>query len=263
MVKLDAMTAGVGVLDGKVALVTGGGSGIGRAVALAFAREGAKVVVSDVRADDGEETLALLRSAGGDAIFIRLDVTRPEAQRTAVACAEARFGSLSVACNNAGFSRGPTGEYRPVADVALEDWRAIMEVNLDGVFHGLQVQIPAMVRAGGGAIVNVASVMGSVAAPGLGPYVAAKHGVVGLTRAAALDHAAAGVRINCVAPGYIDTPMLAKQDAAMRERLAGLHPLGRIGRPEEIAELVVWLCSDQASFVTGAYYPCDGGYLAQ
>lgn len=257
------MATGLGALGGKVALVTGGGSGIGRAVALAFAREGAKVVVSDVRADEGLETLGLLRSAGGEAIFVQLDVARPEDMRAAVARAEERFEVLNVACNNAGFSRGPTGEYRPVAEVALEDWRAVMEVNLEGVFHGLQAQIPAMVRAGGGAIVNVASVMGSVAAPGLGPYVAAKHGVVGLTRAAALDYAAAGVRINCVAPGFIDTPLLAKRDTATRERLAGLHPLGRIGRPEEVAELVVWLCSDQASFVTGAYYPCDGGYLAQ
>jgi NAD(P)-dependent dehydrogenase (short-subunit alcohol dehydrogenase family) len=250
-------------MKNKTALVTGAGSGIGRATALAFAREGARVIVADIDDASGHKTVDLIAATGGTGVFQRLDVTDPSQHLEAVASARRQFGALHIAVNNAGISVGRSGSYRPLADVDIGDWDDVIGVNLGGVFHGLKAQIPALLEAGGGAIVNIASIMGQVARAGIAPYVASKHGVVGLTRAAALDYAAQGVRVNAVGPGYIETPMLANKDESTLKLLAGQHPMGRLGRPQEIAELVVWLCSQRASFVTGAYYPVDGGFLAQ
>lgn len=250
-------------MQDKTALVTGAGSGIGRATALAFARLGARVVCADIDGEAGEETAGQARELGAEAAFERLDVTDPQAHIAVVDATCRRFGALHAAVNNAGISVGPSRSYRPVAEMDLSDWDAIMKVNVDGVFYGLRAQIPALLAAGGGAIVNVASIMGQVAQAGLGAYATSKHAVVGLTRVAALDYAAQGIRINAVGPGYVDTPMLARKDDATRAMLAARHPLGRLARPEEIAEMIVWLCGSKANFVTGAYYPVDGGYLAQ
>lgn len=251
------------LLKDKTALVTGSASGIGRAIALAYARDGANVLVADVNAEGGQGTVGLIQSAGGNAVFQHLDVSVLEDHVAAVALAKRAFGGLHIACNNAGISVGPSGTYQPLADVDPADWAQIIGVNLSGLFFGLRAQIPALVEAGGGAIVNVASVMSQVARPGIGPYVASKHGIVGLTRTAAIEYASKGVRVNAVGPGYIETPILNRRDAATKDMLRGLHPLGRFGRPEEVAELVLWLSGASASFVTGAYYPVDGGFLAQ
>lgn len=252
-----------GLLSGKTALVTGAGSGIGQALALVASREGANVLVADRDAEGGQRTVALIVQAGGTAHFHAMDAARAADHRAAVAAAQQVFGNLHLACNNAAVSTGRSGTYKLLADVDSDDWDDIVSVGFTGVFHGMQAQIPAILAAGGGAIVNVASIMAQVAGPRLAPYVAAKHGVLGLTRAAAIDYASQNLRVNAVGPGYVDTPMLGRKDAATRARLAAAHPMARLGRPEEIAELALWLLSDRASFVTGAYYPVDGGYLAQ
>lgn len=251
------------LLKDKVALVTGGGSGIGRAVALALAREGAQVLVTDMNAAAGNDTVERINTSGGTALFNSLNVAKVHEHVCAVDMAVKHFGALHIACNNAGISTGRSGAYRPLAEVECDDWSDILDVNLSGVFYGMRAQISAMLRFGGGAIVNVASVMGQVAGLGLSPYVASKHGVIGLTKAAAIDYAQQGIRVNSVGPGYIDTPMLAQKDKQVLERLAALHPMGRLGKTEEIAEIIIWLCSERASFVTGAYYPVDGGFLSQ
>ena len=251
------------MLRDKTALVTGAGSGIGRAIALACAREGASVVAADLDLQRARETAALVEQSGGRALASAIDVRQPQQHLDVVAQAVRAFGGLHFACNNAGISVGPSGEYRPVAEITLDDWDSVVGTNLAGTFFGLRAQIPAMLAAGGGSIVNIASVMAQSARPNLGAYVASKHGVLGLTRAAAVDYAAQCVRVNAIGPGYIDTPMLARKDAAAREAIAGWHPMGRLGKAEEIAALAVWLAGDAAGFVTGAYYPVDGGYLAQ
>ncbi len=249
------------MLNNKVALVTGASSGIGRAVALAWAREGAKVVVSDVNRDGGEETAAMVRAQGGDALFVAADVGKPADGEALVAQTLARYGRLDIACNNAGIG----GPQAATADYPLDGWAQVININLSGVFYGMKYQIPAMLKGGGGSIINMASILGAVGFAGAPAYSAAKHGVLGLTQAAALEYSAQGVRINAVGPGFIHTPMIAglEQDAAATAMLVGAHPIGRLGRAEEVAELVVWLSSDKASFVTGGYYPVDGGYLAR
>ncbi len=249
------------MLKDKVAIVTGGASGIGRAIALAMAREGAKVVVSDLDEAGGRETERQVAVEGGEAIFAKGDVAVPADMADLVRQAVDRFGSLHVACNNAGVG----GETVPTADYPVDEWNRVLGINLSGVFYGMKYQIPAMLEAGGGAIVNVASILGAVAFPTAPAYTAAKHGVVGLTQAAALEYSGRGLRINAVGPGFIHTPMIGKLEAdkAVNDMLVAAHPIGRLGRPEEVAELVVWLATERASFVTGAYYPVDGGYLAR
>lgn len=249
------------MLEGKVSLVTGASSGIGRAIALAYAREGAKVVVSDVNVAGAEETVSRVRQQGGDAIFVPADVSRAEDCQRLVERTLAHHGRLDAACNNAGIG----GELGPTADYTDEAWQQVIGVNLSGVFYCMKHQIPAMLRSGGGAIVNMASILGQVGFAGAPAYVAAKHGVVGLTKTAALEYSAQGLRINAVGPAFIHTPMIAglESDPATQQQLVGLHAVGRLGQPEEVAELVVWLSSDRASFVTGAYYAVDGGYLAR
>jgi NAD(P)-dependent dehydrogenase (short-subunit alcohol dehydrogenase family) len=196
---------------------------------------------------------------GGESVFVRADASKPDDLEALVRAALERFGALHVACNNAGIG----GELNLVADMSVEGRRKVVEVNLFGVFYALRAQIPRLLEAGGGAIVNMASILGQVGTERSAGYVAAKHGVLGLTQTAALEYAARGVRVNAVGPGYIDTPLLSSLPNAARDALVALHPIGRLGRAEEVAELVVWLSSDRSSFVTGAYYPVDGGYLAR
>ena len=249
------------MLKNKVALVTGAASGIGRAVALVWAREGAKVVVSDIDEEAGKETAEMVRALGADALFVAADVGKPEDSKTLVQRAVAHFGRLDVACNNAGIG-GPSAL---TADYPLDGWAQVININLSGVFYGMQQQITAMLKTGGGSIVNIASELGAVAFARSPAYTAAKHGVVGLTQAAALEYGGQGVRVNAVGPGFIRTPMInaLELDIATNAMLISAHPMGRLGRAEEVAELVAWLSSDRASFITGSYYPVDGGYLAR
>jgi NAD(P)-dependent dehydrogenase (short-subunit alcohol dehydrogenase family) len=247
------------LLENKVAIVTGAGSGIGRYVAYSYAEEGAKVVVSDINVQGGEETVSIIREKGGEAIFIKADTSSPSDNENLVKQAINKYGGLHIACNNAGIggALAPTGEYD------IEIWNKVISVNLSGVFYGMRYQIPAILKSGGGSIVNISSILGSVGTAGAPAYVAAKHGVNGLTKTAALEYSAQGVRINSVGPGYIKTPLLSVLDESILDSLKNLHPIGRIGESEEVAELVLWLSSSKSSFVTGSYFTVDGGYTAQ
>jgi NAD(P)-dependent dehydrogenase (short-subunit alcohol dehydrogenase family) len=245
---------------GKVVLVTGAGAGIGRASAQAFAARGASVVVADVDPARGEETVRLITGDGGRAVFVRTDVSVPAEVEAMVQAAVDCFGGLDCAHNNAGIASGG----RPVAEFLDEEWDRVLAVMLSGVYHCLKSEIPRMLERGGGAIVNTASGAGLVGFPGQAAYVAAKHGVIGLTKVAALDYGKRGIRVNALCPGTARTPMVdtaVENDPSLEQYLASLHPIGRIGRAEEVAAGAVWLCSDAASFVLGHALAVDGGYL--
>ena len=247
-------------LINKVAIVTGAGSGIGKAIALLYSAEGAKLVVSDIAEKGGNETVSEIKAKGGEAIFVKADTSKPDDNKKVVDEAVRQFKGLHIAVNNAGIG-GPFGM---VGEYPIEGWDKVISINLSGVFYGMRYQIPAILSSGGGSIVNIASILGKVGTKGSPAYVASKHGVIGLTEAAALEYADKKIRINSIGPGYIITPLLTTSldDAAMKS-LVALHPLGRLGSSEEVAELALWLNSDKASFVTGSYYNVDGGYLAQ
>lgn len=246
-------------LENKVAIVTGAGSGIGREVAYRFAQAGAKVVVSDIAEAGGQETTKHITADGGAAHFVKADTSKPGDHERLVGETVNQFGALHVAINNAGIGgpSAPTGEY------PLDGWDKVIAVNLSGVFYGMRYQIPALKAAGGGNIVNIASILGQVAFRNSPAYVAAKHGVVGLTRNAAVEYAQQNIRVNVVGPGFIRTPLLDHMDEKTLASIAAMHPMNRLGTVAEVADLVLWLASDQASFVTGTYVAVDGGYLAQ
>ena len=249
--------------EGKVALVTGGGSGIGRATAVAFAREGAQVVIGNRNVERGEETVSMIREAGGTACFQRTDVMVAAEVEALVEYAVRTSGRLDVAFNNAGIE----GEVKPtLIDQTEDNFDEVMNVNVKGVWLSMKYEIPQMLKTGGGVIVNCSSVAGVIGFPGIGIYSASKHAVIGLTKAAALEFSAQGIRVNAVNPAVIDTEMVDRLAGGMnvkKDDLSSFHPIGRLGRVEEVAEAVLWLCSDKASFVTGHSMMVDGGFTAR
>jgi NAD(P)-dependent dehydrogenase (short-subunit alcohol dehydrogenase family) len=251
-----------GRVVGKVALVTGGGSGIGRASALALAREGAKIVISDIAVTGGEETVRMVKAAGGEATFVEAEVSKPADVEALVNKVTEIYGRLDCAFNNAGIE----GKIQQTVECSEENWDRTIAINLKGVWLCIKHEIPVMLEQGSGAIVNTASVAGLVGFQGLPAYVASKHGVVGLTKTAALEYAKSGIRVNAVCPGVIHTPMVERLFSGQPqwgEAVQALEPVARMGKPEEVAEAVVWLCSDAASFVTGLAMAVDGGLVAQ
>ena len=253
-----------GILDGKVALVTGGASGIGRATAVAMAREGARVAVADCAEETAAETVALINAAGGQAIAIGGDVTKEADVAAMVERTVSAFGRIDCAFNNAGVATravGPAGQR--IHELSQASFDAMLAVNLTGVFLCLKHEVAQMLTQGvGGAIVNTASIAGLIGLPTSAHYVAAKHGVVGLTKTAAMEYAQDGIRVNCVNPGYVKTPMTKETMETRFDEIMAKVPMRRLGIPEEIAEAVVWMCSDKASFMTGASHVIDGGYYA-
>ncbi len=248
-------------LESKVGLITGGTSGIGRETAILFAKAGAKVVVAGRREKEGEETIELVRAAGGDGLFVKTDVSKASEVEALVRQTVGRFGRLDVAFNNAGIE----SVLAPIVRQSEEDWDRTISINLKGVWLCLKYEIRQMLsQGGGGAIVNMASINGLIGAIGAAAYSASKHGVIGLTQTAALENAKSGIRINAVCPGFIETPMADRifRVPGLQKYVLSCHPIGRLGRPTEIAEAVVWMCSDRASFMTGQSLVLDGGLLA-
>jgi len=251
-----------GRVEGKVALITGGSSGIGRATALLFGREGAKVAVADYNAEGGEQTIKTIKDAGGVASFHAVDVANPAEVETLIKKVVETYGRLDCAFNNAGIE----GQMALTPDCTIENWNRVIAIDLTSVFLCMKYEIQQMLKNGGGSIVNTASVAGLQGLAAAPAYVAAKHGVSGLTKTAALEFAQKGIRVNAVCPGFIHTPMVDRvldKGVFSEEQIFAAEPMHRMGKPEEIAEAVLWLCSEASSFVTGLPMPVDGGYVAQ
>jgi len=246
-------------LEGKVALITGAGSGIGEGTAMLFAKEGAKLVLSDINEEAGNKVLTKIKENGGEAVFFKADTSVAQDSEKSVEVALKTFGRLDIAVNNAGIG----GAMAPVGEYGIDDWDKVIAINLSGVFYGMRYQIPAMLKNGSGSIINVASILGNVGLAKSAAYVAAKHGVVGLTKSAAIEYSSKGIRVNSVGPGFIRTPLLEQLEKEHLDQIIALHPIGRLGEVKEVAQLFLWLASERSSFATGAYYPIDGGYLAR
>ena len=246
------------LLEGKVALVTGAGSGIGKAVAISYAKEGAKVIVNDINKAHGQSVVDKIKSDGGEAFFIEADASKENEVQNLVQKSVEQYGRLDIACNNAGIG----GEQNLTGDYSVEGWNKVVAINLNGVFLGCKYEIEQMEKNGGGVIVNMASIHGVAAAPMSPAYTSTKHAVVGLSKNIGAEYAQKNIRCNAVGPGYIQTPLLDAADAEMIEVIKSKHPMNRLGKPEEVADLVVFLSSDKSSFITGGYYLIDGGYTA-
>ncbi len=246
-------------MKNKTVLITGAASGIGKATAKLFALTSANVIVSDIHGKEGEELVEEIINSGGNASFFKADVAQAEEMKALVQFALKKYGKLDIAVNNAGIG----GEQNNIVEMSIEGWQQVIAVNLNSVFYGMKYQIAEMLKTGGGNVINVTSILGAVGFAGSSGYSAAKHGIIGLTQTAALEFSAQNIRVNAVGPGFIDTPLLNAIDEQMKSQLVAMHPIGRLGKSEEVAELICWLGSDKSSFVTGSYYPIDGGYLAK
>lgn len=246
------------LLENKVALVTGAGSGIGKAVSVLYAQEGAKVIVNDINTEQGQAVVDQIKADGGEAFFIEGDVSKEGDVKRLVEKTVEKYGRLDIACNNAGIG----GELNPTGEYSIEGWNKVVDINLNGVFFGCKYELEQMEKNGGGVIVNMASIHGIAAAPMSPAYTSTKHAVVGLSRNIGAEYAQKNIRCNAVGPGYIETPLLDQVDPEMLEVIKAKHPMNRLGKPEEVAELVLFLSSDKSSFITGGYYLIDGGYTA-
>ena len=245
-------------LDNKVAIVTGAGSGIGKAIALLYAKEGAKVVVSDINDEHGNYVVKEIETTGGEAFYVKANTAVPEEVEALIAKTVEKYGRLDIACNNAGIG----GEANPGAEMSIEGWKNIIDINLNGVFYGCKYATAQMLKNGGGAIINVGSIHSVTGVPNSVGYAASKHGVLGITRNFGVEYAAQNVRVNAIGPGYIDTPLLNMLDEDHKKALVGKHPIGRLGTAEEVANLVLFLSLDSTTFINGSYFNVDGGYTA-